>query len=104
VKDPASYESLALENVLEQRLGVVLLQVPERELRRLRLVVLLLGLEQAPLQRQEPVLLQGLVQAQVRGLSRQQERRLLRCEGRVLLRAQMQHREQALLRCDERRL
>jgi hypothetical protein len=69
---------------------------------RLLLVDLLQGLEQAPLQPQERVLLQGLVQAQVRGLLRQQERQPLRCEGRVLLRAQMQHREQVLLRLDER--
>jgi hypothetical protein len=35
---------------------------------------------------------------------RQPERRLLRCEGRVLFRVQMQHLEQALLRLAERGL
>jgi len=52
------------------------------------------------LRRQERVLLQGLVQAQVQGPLRLQERWLLRDEGRVLLRVQMQHREQARLRFD----
>ncbi len=69
---------------------------------RLLLVGLLQGLEQAPLRQQEQVLLQDLVGTQVQGLSRQRERRRLRCEGRVLLRVQTQHPEQTLLRFDER--
>jgi hypothetical protein len=48
------------------------------------------------------VLLRDLVQAPARWLLRQQERLLLRYEGRVPLRTQMQHREQVLLRFDER--
>jgi hypothetical protein len=59
------------------------------------------GLERAPLRRQERVLLHDPVQAQA--LLRQQGRRL-RYEGRVRLRAQVQHREQVLLRFDERGL
>jgi hypothetical protein len=100
VKDPTSYESQALENVLERRRGTVLLRV----LGWLLLVDLLQGLEQAPLQRQERTLLHGLVQTQVRGLLRQRERRLLRYGRRVRLRVQMQRREQALLRFGERGL
>jgi hypothetical protein len=48
------------------------------------------------------VLLQSLVRAQARGPLRRQERRLLQYEGRVRLRVQMQHREQAPWRFDER--
>jgi hypothetical protein len=68
------------------------------------LVDLLERLEQAPLQRQERVLLQGLVQTHVRGLLLQQERRPLRCACHVRPRVQMQRREQALLRFGERGL
>ncbi len=48
------------------------------------------GLERAPLQQPEQVLFRVLVQ----GL----EQRLPRCEGRVLFKVQMKHREQGLLR------
>jgi hypothetical protein len=61
---------------LEQRLGVVLLQVPERGQERLLLVGLLQGLEQA--------LLQGLEQALLRVLGQGLERWLLQDLGRVL--------------------
>ena len=44
------------------------------------------------------------MRAQAQGLLRQQERRLRRCEGRVRLRMQVQRREQALARFDERGL
>jgi hypothetical protein len=56
------------------------------------------------LQWQERVLLQGLVLAQKRGLLRQPERRLLRCEGRAQFWRQVQRREPALLRCHWRGL
>jgi hypothetical protein len=62
----------------------------------LLLVDLLRGLEQAPLQKERRVLLQGLVQTQVRGL--------LRCECRARLLVQMQRREQTLYWFDERGL
>jgi len=58
---------------------------------RLLSVGLLQGLKQAPLQRREQVLLRVLAQ--------DLERWLLRGEGRVRLRVQEQHREQAVLRC-----
>jgi hypothetical protein len=44
------------------------------------------------------------VRAQLRVLLRRQERRPPRCQGRVRLRTQVQRREQALLRLDERGL
>ena len=50
------------------------------------------------------MLLQGLVQAQVRGLLRQRGRRMRRCDDRMQFRVQVQHREQTLLLCREQRL
>ncbi|MCX6843076.1 MAG: hypothetical protein NTX53_12430 [candidate division WOR-3 bacterium] len=66
------------------------------------MAALLQGLEQAPLQRQERVLLQDLVQAQVRGLLRLEERRLHRYEGWAQFKARLQEPEPVPVRVDKR--